>query len=38
MGITGFSEENLRELFNQYDIDKSGELDYKELVGILFIK
>ena len=36
IGITGFSEENLRELFNQYDVDKSGELDYKEFVGILY--
>ena len=36
IGITGFSEQNLLEIFKLYDADGSGELDYKEFVGALF--
>ena len=36
IGITGFSEENLMQLFDVYDVDQSGHLDYKEFVGALF--
>lgn len=36
IGITGFSDENLLEIFTIYDTDKSGELDYKELIGGVF--
>ncbi len=36
IGITGFTDKNLLELFDIYDADASGELDYKEFVGGLF--
>ena len=36
IGITGFTEQNLKELFDLYDEDESGELSYKELVGTLY--
>jgi Ca2+-binding EF-hand superfamily protein len=36
IGITGFTEQNLRELFDIYDEDGSGELSYKEFVGCLY--
>ena len=36
IGITGFTDNNLAEVFESYDEDKSGELDYKELVGSLY--
>ncbi|MCQ2816670.1 MAG: EF-hand domain-containing protein [archaeon] len=36
IGITGLSEQNLEDLFEVYDVDGSGELDYKEFVGIIF--
>ena len=36
IGITGFTDKNLLELFDQYDEDGSGELDYKEFVGSIF--
>jgi len=36
IGITGFTEQNLEELFEAYDSNKNGSLDYKELVGSLY--
>jgi Ca2+-binding EF-hand superfamily protein len=36
IGITGFTDQNLLDLFETYDEDKSGELDYKEFVGALY--
>ena len=36
IGITGFNEKDLSELFKIYDKDNSGYLDYKEFVGILY--
>ena len=36
IGITGFNDQNLRELFDIYDEDQSGELSYKEFVGCLY--
>ena len=36
IGITGFTEEDIKELFKIYDIDNSGHLDYKEFIGILY--
>ena len=36
IGITGLSEENLEDLFDDYDVDGSGALDYREFVGIVF--
>jgi len=36
IGITGFSDKNLLDVFDLYDIDGSGELDYKEFVGGVF--
>lgn len=36
IGITGLTEENIEELFDVYDLDGSGEIDYKEFTGILF--
>lgn len=36
IGITGFTDNNLLELFEVYDVDGSGELDYKEFVGALY--
>jgi Ca2+-binding EF-hand superfamily protein len=36
IGITGFTDQNLRELFDLYDEDGSEELSYKELVGGLY--
>ena len=36
LAITGFNEDDIRQLFKIYDVDQSGELDYKEFVGILY--
>ena len=36
IGITGFSESDLEQIFTLYDTDGSGELDYKEFVGGIF--
>lgn len=36
IGITGFSESDLEQIFNLYDTNGSGELDYKEFVGGIF--
>lgn len=36
IGISGFTDKDLLELFDKYDADQSGELDYKEFVGSLY--
>jgi calcium-dependent protein kinase len=36
IGISGFTDQNLLELFEAYDLDGSGELDYKEFVGAIY--
>ena len=36
IGITGFSQQNLEEIFESYDANKNGSLDYKELIGSLY--
>lgn len=36
IGITGFTDQNLKELFDLYDEDGSSELSYKEFVGSLY--
>lgn len=36
LGVTGFSNKQLLEIFDTYDQNKNGELDYKEFAGCLF--
>jgi Ca2+-binding EF-hand superfamily protein len=36
IGLTGFSDKNLMDVFDLYDLDGSGELDYKEFVGGIY--
>lgn len=36
IGVQAFTEDEFKELFDFYDTDKSGALDYKEFSGILF--
>lgn len=36
LGVTGFNEKQLAEIFNQYDTNKNGELDYKEFAAVLY--
>ena len=36
IGISGFTEKNLNELFDHYDQEGNGSLSYKELVGGIF--
>ncbi len=36
IGITGLTEQNILNLFNQYDTEKKGELDYKKFIGLLY--
>lgn len=36
IGISGFTEKNLNELFDLYDQEDNGSLSYKELVGAIF--
>ena len=36
IGISGFSDKNLLDVFDLYDVDGSGNLDYKEFVGGVF--
>jgi Ca2+-binding EF-hand superfamily protein len=38
IGITFSNEKELREIFTIYDINKNGELDYKEFSQIVFDK
>lgn len=36
LGVTGFNEKQLAEIFAQYDTNKNGELDYKEFAAVLY--
>lgn len=36
IGISGFTEKNLAEVFDSYDLNSNGSLDYKEFVGGLY--
>jgi len=36
IGITGFTEQNIASLFDQYDTEKVGKINYKDFIGILF--
>ena len=36
LGVTGFNEKQLGEIFNQYDSNKNGQLDYKEFAAVLY--
>lgn len=36
IGISGFTEKNLAEIFDSYDLNSNDSLDYKEFVGGLF--
>ena len=36
VGVSGFTEANLKEIFNIYDLDFSGELSYKEFSEGIF--
>jgi Ca2+-binding EF-hand superfamily protein len=36
IGITGFNQQNLEEIFDSYDQNKNGSLDYKELISSLY--
>jgi len=36
IGITGFTDDDLKELFKKYDKDNSGYLNYKEFILILY--
>ena len=36
IGITGFTEKNISSLFDQYDTEKVGKINYKDFIGILF--
>jgi Ca2+-binding EF-hand superfamily protein len=36
IGITGFNEQKLLDLFEAYDLNKNGSLDYKEFVGAIY--
>ena len=36
IGITGFSDKNLSSLFDFYDTEKVGKINYKDFIGILY--
>ena len=36
IGITGFTEQNLSSIFESYDTEKMGKINYKDFIGILF--
>jgi len=36
VGVSGFTEINLKDIFDMYDNDNSGELSYKEFCGAIF--
>ena len=36
IGITGFTEQNIASLFDQYDTERVGKINYKDFIGILF--
>ena len=36
IGITGFTENNLSSIFDLYDIEKAGKINYKDFIGNLY--
>ena len=36
IGITGFTEQNLTSIFESYDTEKIGKINYKDFIGILY--
>ena len=36
IGITGFSEENISSIFDIYDTENTGKINYKDFIGILY--
>lgn len=38
IGVNSVNEDNIEEVYSIYDKDRSGELDYKEFVSMLFKK
>ena len=36
IGITGFTEQNLSSIFESYDTEKIGKINYKDFIGILY--
>ncbi len=36
IGITGFSEENISSIFEIYDTENTGKINYKDFIGILY--
>jgi Ca2+-binding EF-hand superfamily protein len=36
IGITGFSEQNILSVFDFYDTDNTGKINYKDFIGILY--
>lgn len=36
IGISGFTEKNLAEIYDTYDLNDNNSLDYKEFVGGLY--
>ena len=36
IGITGFTEKNLGDIFDLYDTEKTGKINYKDFIGYLY--
>ena len=36
IGITGFTEEDIASFFDSYDINKTGKINYKDFIGLLY--
>ena len=36
IGITGFSEQNIASVFDLYDTENSGKINYKDFIGLLY--
>ena len=36
IGITGFSEQSISQIFDIYDTEKVGKINYKDFIGILY--
>jgi len=36
IGITGFTEQNIAQVFDEYDTENTGKINYKDFIGILF--
>ena len=36
IGITGFTEKNISSIFEIYDTEKTGKINYKDFIGILY--